>query len=39
MEENIIGAAAAQYVSRGNKATRTGFGDALLEIGRETALL
>jgi transketolase len=35
MEENNIGVAAAQYVSRGNKATRTGFGDALLEIGRE----
>ena len=35
MEENIIGAAAEQYVSRGNKATRTGFGEALLEIGRE----
>ena len=34
MEDNIIGAAAAKYVSRGNKATRTGFGDALLEIGR-----
>ena len=25
----------AQYVSRGNKATRTGFGDALLEIGSQ----
>jgi transketolase len=35
MEENNIGVVAAQYVSRGNKATRTGFGDALLEIGRE----
>ena len=37
MEENKIGAAASQYVSRGNKATRTGFGDALLEIGRENS--
>ncbi|MEI8187191.1 MAG: transketolase family protein [Chlorobiaceae bacterium] len=37
MEENIIGATVAQYVSRGNKATRTGFGDALLEIGRENS--
>ena len=35
MEENKIGVTAEQYVSRGNKATRTGFGDALLEIGRE----
>ncbi|ABL65207.1 transketolase family protein [Chlorobium phaeobacteroides] len=35
MGENNIEAAAAQYVSRGNKATRTGFGEALLEIARE----
>jgi transketolase len=35
MEENNIGVAMAQYVSRGNKATRTGFGDALLEIGSQ----
>ena len=35
MEDNNIVAAAAQYVSRGNKATRTGFGEALLEIARE----
>jgi transketolase len=35
MEENNIGVALKQYVSRGNKATRTGFGEALLEIGRE----
>lgn len=33
-ENNIVGAA-EQYVSRGNKATRAGFGDALLEVGRE----
>ncbi|MEI7695061.1 MAG: transketolase family protein [Chlorobium sp.] len=37
MEENKIGDVAARYVSRGNKATRTGFGDALLEIGRENS--
>ena len=37
MEENNIVAAAAQYVSRGNKATRTGFGEALLEIARENS--
>ncbi|MGB7509763.1 MAG: transketolase family protein, partial [Pelodictyon phaeoclathratiforme] len=35
MEENNIGVPASPYVSRGNKATRTGFGEALLEIGRE----
>ncbi|MDT9546240.1 MAG: transketolase family protein [Chlorobium sp.] len=35
MGENNIEAAPGQYVSRGNKATRTGFGEALLEIGRE----
>ncbi len=35
MEENNNGVALAQYVSRGNKATRTGFGDALLEIGSQ----
>jgi transketolase len=37
MGENIIDTAAAAYVSRGNKATRTGFGEALLEIGRENS--
>ncbi len=37
MEDNNIVAAAAQYVSRGNKATRTGFGEALLEIARENS--
>ncbi|MCF8216907.1 MAG: transketolase family protein [Chlorobium sp.] len=37
MAENIIDATALQYVSRGNKATRTGFGEALLEIGRESS--
>ena len=37
MEDNNIAAAAAQYVSRGNKATRTGFGEALLEIARENS--
>jgi transketolase len=37
MEENNIGVAAAKYVSRGNKATRTGFGEALLEVGRENS--
>jgi len=37
MEENKIGDVAARYVSRGNKATRTGFGDALLESGRENS--
>ena len=35
MEENNIGDVAVRYVSRGNKATRTGFGEALLEIGKE----
>ncbi|KZK74801.1 MAG: transketolase [Pelodictyon luteolum] len=35
MGENNIGAEAGQYVSRGNKATRTGFGEALLQAGRE----
>jgi len=35
MGENNIEVAPGQYVSRGNKATRTGFGEALLEIGRE----
>ncbi|MDP8305445.1 MAG: transketolase family protein [Candidatus Chlorobium antarcticum] len=35
MGENNIEAAPGQYVSRGNKATRTGFGEALLKIGRE----
>ena len=37
MEDNNIVAAAAQYISRGNKATRTGFGEALLEIARENS--
>jgi transketolase len=37
MEDNNIVAAAAQYVSRGNKATRTGFGEALLEIAQENS--
>jgi len=35
MEENNLGDVAARYVSRGNKATRTGFGEALLEMGKE----
>ncbi|MEI8032182.1 MAG: transketolase family protein [Chlorobiaceae bacterium] len=35
MEENITGAAEVRYVSRGNKATRTGFGEALLQAGQE----
>ncbi|ABB24146.1 transketolase family protein [Pelodictyon luteolum] len=35
MGENNIGAEAGQYVSRGNKATRTGFGEALLQAGHE----
>lgn len=33
-EKNTV-EATDNYVSRGNKATRTGFGDALLEAGRE----
>ncbi|MEI6758022.1 MAG: transketolase family protein [Chlorobium sp.] len=37
MEENNIVTPASQYASRGNKATRTGFGEALLEIGRENS--
>lgn len=37
MGENNIDAAPLHYVSRGNKATRTGFGEALLEIGRENS--
>ncbi|TCD48475.1 transketolase family protein [Chlorobium sp. N1] len=35
MGENNTGAEAGQYASRGNKATRAGFGEALLEAGRE----
>lgn len=35
MGENKIGDEAAKYVSRGNKATRAGFGEALLEVGRQ----
>lgn len=35
MRESTIGVAVCRYVSRGEKATRTGFGEALLEIGRE----
>lgn len=37
MEENKNVAVPERYVSRGNKATRTGFGDALLEIGKENS--
>ncbi len=37
MEENNLGDVAARYVSRGNKATRTGFGEALLEMGKENS--
>ncbi|MEI6639137.1 MAG: transketolase family protein [Chlorobium sp.] len=37
MEENKIGDVAARYASRGNKATRTGFGDALLVVGKENS--
>jgi transketolase len=37
MEENNIVTEPVQYVSRGNKATRTGFGDALLQAGRENS--
>ena len=35
MGEKITNEETAKYASRGNKATRTGFGEALLEAGRE----